>query len=538
MACPPRSTYSLPILATMLCGGFIRGEERPLRQVIDAEVQAAWEREKVAPGKPASDAEFLRRAYLDLAGSIPTYDETIAFLDGKEPGKREQLIDRLLADPRFAQHQADEWDMVLFGRHPPGYDTRIRDGFQAWLRSRFEKNIPYDAWVREMLKAEGNSVDNGALYFVQYRNTPEDASEAISQTFLGVQLQCARCHDHPFESWTQRDFFGMAAFLIRLQVVSMGKKGQETIYVVGERSSGDIQFTGAAKDAQPGKKGEPVKPKFLLGQPLTEPPLPAGYKEVKFSDNKAPEKPLYSRKDQFADWITKADNPFFARAVANRMWAQFLGRGLVHPVDNMSPSKKPTHPELLDRLSRAMVEHKFDLKWYIRELVNSRTYQLSITGTGEAMPAWFQHARTRPLSAEELAEAWRIATVFKDNEKAAGKKGALDRFRPLLRDYVILFFGTPTNGKGEFQGGLHEHLYLNNGPLHQMINSGKGCLAEMITDKQNLVAARVERLFLTTLNRRPTDAESQKFAGFLGDNGSATDAVWALITSSEFRFNH
>ena len=154
-------------------------QERPLREVIDAEVRAVWTREKVALAKPSSDAEFLRRIYLDLIGTVPTYEETVAFLDSKAPDKRTQLIERLLADPRFAQHQADVWDSLLFGRNPPGYDTHKRDGFQTWLRGRFEKNIPYDVWVRELLKAEGNSVENGALYYVQYRNAPEDASEAI-----------------------------------------------------------------------------------------------------------------------------------------------------------------------------------------------------------------------------------------------------------------------------------------------------------------------------------------------------------------------
>src|SRR5262249_43804414 len=143
---------------------------------------------------------------LDLIGVIPTYAETVAFLESKDPAKREKLIDTLLADPRFAQHQADIWDLILFGRNPPGYDTYRRDGFQAWLRRQFEKNIPYDVWVRELLKAEGNSIDGSALFFAQYSRSPEDASEAIVQTFLGVQLQCARCHDHPYEKWKQRDF--------------------------------------------------------------------------------------------------------------------------------------------------------------------------------------------------------------------------------------------------------------------------------------------------------------------------------------------
>lgn len=512
--------------------------ERPLREAIDDAVEVGWQKNKLTPSGPATDAEFLRRVYLDLIGTIPTWQETAAFLDSKEPAKRQQLIDRLLADSRFAQHQADIWDEILFGRNPPGFDTDKRDGFQAWLRKQFADNVPYDVWTRELLRADGNSVDNGALYHVQYRSKPEDAIEAISQTFLGVQLQCARCHDHPFENWTQRDFYGMAAFLARLDVVTVGKKGNLTIYAIGEKNTGDVLFTGSAKEQAPGKKGEPIKPKFLLGDELDEPAVLEGFKEARFENNKMPPPPKFSRKDRLVEWMTRGDNPFFARAVANRVWGQFLGRGLVHPVDNLSPSNTPSHPELLDLLTRELVAHKFDLKWYIRELVGSRTYQLSAVGSGEALPEWFRHARMRPLSAEELVDSWRVAVGYDTVETAGGKTPSTDRFRPLGSGYVLRFFGTPNNGVGDFQGGLHEHLYLNNGPLGQMISAGKGSLAEYVGDSTQPLDARVERLFLATLSRRPTDLERKKFSEFLDAKGSPADAVWTLITCSEFRFNH
>ncbi len=518
----------------VLIGVVASSRAEPLRDVIDSRVRQAWTREKITPAKPASDAEFLRRVSLDLMGEVPNYEETVAFLDDKDSAKRAKLIDKLLADPRYARHQADVWDMILFGRRPPGYDTDKRAGFRAWLVSRFEKNIPYDEWARELLRADGDSVNNGALYYVQYRNAPEDAIQAISQTFLGMQLQCARCHNHPYEKWKQKEFFGMAAFLARLQVVTVGKKGNQTVYAIGEKNIGEVKFTGPAKDAKPGDKGVPVKPKYLLGDELNEPPLPKDFKEVKFVNNKPPPKPKFSRKDALADWITRADNPFFARAIANRMWAQFMGRGLVHPVDNLSPSNVPSHPELLDSLAKEIVAHKFDLKWLIRELVSSKTYQLSSAGTGEAMPQWFQHARSRPLSAEELIESWRVVTGYAESEKASPHKGDKGRYRP-LGEYVVHFFGTPNTGTGDFQGGLQEHLYLNNGPIGQMINV-KGGIAEYIGDAKK--PDRIERLFLTTLNRRPTPEEVKRFSAFLDGKNSPSDAVWALITSSEFRFCH
>ncbi|MFO0880551.1 MAG: DUF1549 and DUF1553 domain-containing protein [Gemmataceae bacterium] len=509
--------------------------EIPLRERIDARLQEVWTQGKIVPAQPASDSAFLRRIYLDLVGTVPTYDETRAFLDDKRADKRQRLIDQLLADPRFALHQADTWDMVLFGRNPPGYDTDKREGFQAWLRSRFEKNIPYDAWVRELLRADGNTVDNGALYYVQYRGAPEDATEAISQTFLGVQLQCARCHDHPYEPWKQVDFYGMAAFLARLDVVSVGKKGNQTIYAIGEHDVGEVRFTGPAKDAAPGKKGEPVRPRFLAGALLDEPKASESARPPRFKPNQMPPAPRFSRKDRLAAWITAQDNPYFARAVANRVWAQFLGRGIVHPVDNLSKSNPAGIPDLLDTLAHELVQHKFDLKWFIRELVNTRVYQLSSASTGEAMPDLYQHARTRPLSAEELTAAWRVVTGAEAAERARPKPGARSR---TLDGYLLQFFGSPTNGTGDFQGGVQEHLYLNNGPLSQLIQGGKGSLAEFVADGKRPVADRVERLYLQTLQRRPTTAEAERFTAFLDGKGAPADAIWVLITSSEFRFNH
>jgi hypothetical protein len=375
----------------------LHAEDKPLRDIIDSEISAAWQREKITPAPRTTDAEFLRRVYLDLTGVIPTYEQAREFLADQSADKRQRLIDTLLDSPRYAQHQADLWDLILFGRKPPGYGTDRRDGIQRWLREQFAANRPYDQMIKELLMAEGNSVDHGpALYYVQYRNQPEDLNEKVTQIFLGVQLQCARCHDHPFEDWKQTDFYGMAAFFARLQVAEVGKKDNLTMYAIGEKSTGDILFTGPAKDQAPGKKGDPIKPKFLTGESLDEPPLPEGFQEPKVEGNKLPPPPHFSRKAQLVNWITKPDNPYFARAIANRIWGQYMGRGLVHPVDNLSPSNPPSHPALLDALTRWLVDHKFDLKALTRELLNSNTYQLSTIGSnGEAKPIWFQHGKAR-----------------------------------------------------------------------------------------------------------------------------------------------
>lgn len=533
---PALRTALRSLLALGLAAGTIATAhaQAPLRDVIDAQIKAAWAKEKLTPAKPATDAEFLRRVYLDLTGSIPTYDETVKFLDDRSPDKREKLVDRLLADPRYAQQQADAWDLVLFGRFPPGNDADTRDGFKKWIRTQFEKNVPYNELARTILKADGVSSDGPAMYYVQYKNAPEDATESVTQQFLGVQLQCARCHDHPFEEWKQLDFYGMAAFLARLDVVTLSRKGsgQESTFAIGEQDVGDIQFTGPAKDAKPGQKGEPVKPKFLHASAILSEPESKSTKPAKFGTT-APPKPKFSRKDKLAEWITAPENPYFTKAIANRVFAQYMGRGIVHPVDNLSPSNPPSMPQLFETLAKELAAHKYDLKWLTREVVLSKAYQLSSEGDGDPLPKFYQHARTRPLSAEELAETWRVATGWSGTSAKSGKS---ERFRPIEGGYMLRFFGTPTNGTGDFQGGLQEHLFMNNGPMSQMITT-KGGLAEAIGGSKP-VEDRVKRLYLQALNREPTAAEIEKFGAYLKNGGAPADAVWALITSGEFRFNH
>ena len=531
-------TCLLALVSSRVCA-------EPLRDAIDRRVQAAWKSHSIKPAVAASDAEFLRRVCLDLIGTIPTAQEAEAFLRDTQANKRATLIDRLLNDPRYARHQGEVWDMILFGRRPPGYGTDKRGAFQAWLKEQFAKNTPYDQWVRTILRAEGNTVEHGPpMYFVQYKGRPEDATEAITQTFLGVQLQCARCHDHPFEPWTQVDFYGTAAFFARLRVVDVGKQDKLTMYAIGEKNTGEVLFTGPVTNQEVGQKGKPVKPKFLQGDPLVEPELPADFKEDRnFAKGQPPVPPKFSRKDQLAEWIARAENPFFARAVANRLWAQFMGRGLVHPVDNMSRSNEPSHPELLTELTAALVERQFDLKWYIRELVSSRTYQLSGTGpVAAAMPQWFERARTRPLSAEEMLDSWKVAVRWDAAEQASAKKPSADRYAPLGSGFLLKFLGRPNNGVGDFQGGLQEHLYFNNGGIAKLMTRSKGSLYDSLLKSEVPLEERVDQLFLSTLSRFPIEEERTHFMSYLAADAKPDErlkeAIWVLMTCSEFRFNH
>lgn len=507
-------------------------QEKPLRQVIDAEISAAWQREKITPAGRCNDAAFLRRIYLDLVGAVPSYEQVRQFLDDGDSKKREKLIDRLFDDPRYASHQSEVWDLVLFGRDPAGGDiTRRRDGFKKWLAGKFAKNVSYDRWVRDLLLAEE---EGSELYYVQYRSQPEEATVGISRIFLGTQLQCARCHDHPFESWTQRDFYGMAGFFVRLQVLEQGS-GAKARVRIAEKSTGEVLFTGSVKEQKPGQKGEPVRPKFLGGVDLNEPPVPKDFKEPKLKADANPPPPLFSRKHKLAEWLTAVENPYFARAVANRVWGQFMGRGLVHPVDDLSDKHMPTHPALLKALTDHVLASKFDLKSLIRELVNSETYQQAGNGpVAEAMPVWFERARVRPLSAEELLASFMSATGVTEDALKNGN----------IREYMRIYFGSPTDGQGHFQGSLGEHLFLNNGyELRIFTQARKGNLADALLQMKTPWEEKVDRLYLSVLSRPPSAGERQRLAQHLNSDPKMTatlveEAIWVLMSCSEFRFNH
>jgi hypothetical protein len=501
-----------------------------LRTTIDAEIRAGWEARKLAPASRSDDASFLRRITLDLLGTVPAADEVRAFLADPDPAKRAKFADRLLEDPRFAARQAAVWDLVLFGRNAP-QEVQKRDVFRAWLAERFAKNVPYDQWVREILRAEGDSQASGAPYFLlQFRGKPLESAVAVSRVFMGTQLQCAECHDHPFDKWTQKDFYGLAAFFARLTVVESGADGKKKL-VIAEKSTGDLMFTGPATDQKPGQKGEPVAARFLGGDEVAEPAVPKGFKEPDFKGKEAPPKPLFSRKEKLADWVASPENPWLAKALANRLWAQFMGRGLVHPVDDLREEKAASHPGLLKALTDRLVATKFDLRGFIRELVLSETYQLASTGgTGE--PVAFERARLRPLSAEELYASIRAAA----GAESADKSSSLE--------YFVRHFGSVTDGRGEYQGGIGERLFMNNGgQLRQLLQRKPGNLADRVATSSAPVEERVDLLFLSVLSRLPRPAERERFAAHLKSTAAKPDtlveeAIWALVSSAEFRFNH
>jgi len=540
-----RRTWLIFALSALPVLGRAQADDRPLRAVIDAHVRAAQDTNKISPPAKADDSAFVRRIHLDLVGATPSYAETVAFLADTDADKRSKLIDKLLADPRFAEQQAAVWDLTFFGRHTTDSELLSRrDPFRKWLLEKFVKNEPYDAWVRELLTAEGStSEQNPTMFHAQFRANPEEAAVAVSRLFLGTQLQCARCHDHPFDKWTQMDFYGFAGFFAR-NAFAEGSVGGKRHYVLTEKTTGEVLFTAPAAQQKAGQKGQPVPAKFLGGAVLVEPPLPKDFKEPEIKGIKKPIKPLFSRKAKAAEWIASPTNPWFARAIANRVFAQYLGRGLVNPVDDLGDNSTVSHPELLDALAAQMVSHKFDLKWYIRELVNSAAYQAAAEGPSKAAaPEWFERARVRPLSAEEMIASLRVATGFDDAAKAAGEKADESKLPGSMMSYTVRYFGEPLNGQGDFQAGLGEHMFWGNSPqVRQIIRRKKGNLSDTIMSSSDPWEKRVERMFLAVLSRRPNAAESKAFVEYVSsDTKSETrveEAIWVLLNGAEFRFNH
>ncbi len=525
------SRHVLSIAALLFVGSAAFAQEKSLRDRIDQHIAKGWVEQKITPAKASDDANFLRRVYLDLIGTIPSYEETKAFLADASADKRTKLIDRLLDDPRYADQQANIWENVLISRSPLNPEaSRSRSGFQKWLRGKFASNEPLDRWVKEVLLAEGNSQDQGPpLFYAQFRAQPEETAVAVTRIFLGTQLACAQCHDHPSDSWTQRDFYGMAAFFARLVMIDAGGGMNNKKFVIGERRTGEVLFTGPAIEQKPGMKGEPIYAKFLGGKALIEPPLPKGFQEDKKGAVKALPKPDFSRKEKLAEWLAASDNPYFAKAMANRLWGQFLRRGIVHPVDNLSEKNQASHKELLDLLAREFVQHKFDIKWLVRELMNSKTYQLSASG-GESQPRAFEQMPLRPLRETEMINALHTAVGFGSDGLPASLESQLRRV-----------FGDAVDGRGEFQASLTERLFVNNSQLFRSaITKKQGGLWQRIHFAKG--PERVDELFLSVLNRVPDADERTRFAAHLSKGTSAAsdttveEAIWALLASAEFRF--
>ncbi|HEX5103677.1 MAG TPA: DUF1549 and DUF1553 domain-containing protein [Pirellulaceae bacterium] len=487
---------------------------------IDELVLVEWQRMGVRPTALCSDGEFLRRAHLDLIGTLPTADEVRTFLASTDPDKRKKLIDALLERPEYGDYWSLKWgDLLRVHRRYVG--EKGLGSFGGWLRQSIRENKPLDQLAKELLTAQGNLFSNGPVAYFLVDTKPEELAETTAQLFLGVRLQCARCHHHPMEVWGQDDYYGLAAFFTRLEVRENGDKGRfGGMHIVRPVAK-------AMKDLQV------ASPPRLFGQ--TTPLDPAATPDVR---------------QQLAEWLTAKDNPFFARNFANRYWAYLLGRGLVQPIDDMRATNPASNPALLDALSKDFAEHGYDAKHLLRTIANSRVYQLATDLAPEIDKdgALFTHHVPRRMPAEVLLDA--INQVTGHVETFPGQPPgtrAISLPDPAVDSDFLTMFGRPLRNNPcecarESSPDLLQALHLiNNQELQSKIAGDKGRLAGLIAG-QKTDDQMIEELYLSTYARLPTAGESAAIRELAADVTSRKemfeDLLWTLLNSPEFTFNH
>ena len=489
-------------------------------ELVDAKLRAL----KIQPSAVADDAEFLRRASLDLTGQPPTPEEVRVFLGDKTPSrtKRSRMIDKLIASPAFTDHWTLKWgDLLQNSRKYLGEKGAY--GFQEWIRRSIAENRPFDEFVRELLTSRGSSYEEPATNYFRVTPNAKPTMERTTQVFLGVRMVCAQCHDHPFERWTQKQYYEMAAFFSAVGVRPGYEVGEEIVF--DQRRDYEMKHP---------KDGRVVEPNFMVPAVMVRERQDAG------------------RREALAEWLTSPQNPFFAKSTANRVWSYFLGRGVIEPVDDIRASNPPSNPALLEALTKDFVDSGFDMRRLMRTIANSRTYQASI-----ATNEWnekdfdnFSHAVPRRLSAEQLMDALTLATGVRPavpevplDTRAAqfvdphiGKEGFLDLFGRPARESAC-------ECERRADLSLPQALNLVNGKtISDAVADSRGRIAKAIlagrSDREI-----VEELYLASLSRFPTEDERKLALNYLdaggrGRTARAQDLLWALVNSKAFLYNY
>jgi hypothetical protein len=502
-----------------------RRDVRELTATIDRLIAQRWAAAGVEPAPRADDATFLRRAYLDLAGRIPSVAEARAFLKDPAPDKRERLVEALLAGNGYANHFTNVWRALLLPEADAAFQFGVQKPiFELWLRKRFRENRGYGQIVRALLTVPFGDGRGG---FNPYRERgptpisfyyakdvkPESLGAGTARLFLGVKLDCAQCHDHPFAKWKREQFWQFAAFFSGFEVES--RQGFITnVREVKDRR--ELTISGGPKIVQAA---------FLDG---TEP-------QWKYD---------VGTRETLAEWMTSPKNPWFARAAANRLWAYFFGTGLVEPVDDLRDDNPASHPELLDELARQFAAHRFDFKFLIRAITASRAYQSGSAADSASPedPRLFARMALRGLSPEQIFDSLSTATGFR--EKRPGRRFFF--LDDTLRSEFMKQFAN-TDKRTEFQTSILQSLMLMNGKLtEEVTNPERSATLAAVVDSPFLgTDEKVETLFLAALARPPRSDERERFGryvragGVRGDAGRALgDVFWVLLNSPEFLLNH
>jgi hypothetical protein len=501
-----------------------REDARALAAKIDQLIAARWAADKVTPAPLADDGAYLRRLSLDVIGRIPLVSETRSFLRDPASGKREQAIERLLDSPGYVTNLSNIWRDLLLPEANADFQQRfLVANIERWLRKEFTENVSYDRMVRELItmpmqmnrrqmyyNVRGGEASPLAFYQSK-QGKPENLAASTARLFLGVRLECAQCHNHPFGKWTREQFWGQAAFFggIRAQ----------------DNGNGFYALQGEVADRRE------------LAIPGTE-----RVAQARFLDGKEPRwRYKTSARNTLADWMTAPDNPFFARAAVNRLWAHFFGVGIVEPVDDFNDENKPSHPELLDELARQFVSHGFDYRFIMRAIALSKTYQLSSVHPDPVQPdaRLFARMPIKGLSQDQLIESFMLAT------------GTLNPNRNQRRlNYNPNSFETKfvsQEKRTEYQTSIPQALALMNNAM--VANATHPQRSEFLAAVVNApfldTAGRIETLYLATLSRKPRPDEAENLLRYVEKGGAAKDpktalgdVLWVLLNSPEFFLNH
>jgi Protein of unknown function (DUF1549)/Protein of unknown function (DUF1553) len=494
----------------------------PRKNFIDGHVWSKLKRLRITPSPQAPDHRFLRRAFVDIIGRVPTPDEARKFLADQSSDKRSKLIDYLLRQPEYADFWANKWADLL---RPNAYRVGIKAvlNYDAWIRDGFRKNKPYDQFVRELVTAQGSTFRNGAVTLFRDRRSPDELTTIVSQLFLGIRLECAKCHHHPFEVWGQDDFYSFAAYFAKV-----GRKGTGLSPPIS--GSEEIVFTAKTGSVKHPLTGDVLPPRPLFGSAPTIPP-----------DG--------DPRESLAAWITSDKNPYFAKVIVNRVWADLMGRGLVEPVDDLRATNPPTNAPLLDALAADFRARKYDLKTLIRGIATSHVYGLSSL-PNERNTAdtryYSRHLRQR-LRAETLLDSVAAITGVPESFDAmpAGSQ-AKQVWTHRIPSLFLDAFGRPDPNQdppcertGETTVVQALHL-MNSEKLAGKITSDKGRTAQLAASKR-APAEIVEQLYLLVYSRYPTEAEKTIGESVFRKQGTTRrqateDLLWALMNTPEFVF--
>ncbi len=492
---------------------------QPQLNFIDELVDAKLQQLKFVPAGLCSDEEFLRRVYLDTIGLLPTVEESAAFLVDPSPDKRKLLIDQLLERPEFAKFWALKWgDLLKMTTGQVGADGVHK--YHRWVERSYEKNIGYDRFARELLTATGSTLNNPAANFYQTSATMNDCVENISQIFMGARLQCAKCHNHPFERWTQDNYYGMGAFFNRVERQKT-RRAEETF----------VYFTTSGEVTQP-RTGQQMKP-WLPLQGNVEPPNES------------------DRRAAFADWLTASDNRFFGKVEVNRIWSHLLGRGIVDPADDFRESNPPSNAALLEALAKDFSASGYDRKHIIRTILNSRTYQASSRTNpfNQEDAKYFSHYEPRLLGAEQLLDAICHVTDVPEQFGAlpSGTKATQLPSPDLAKSDFLKIFGQPERQtvcacERSNESNLGQALQLYNGPLVHGKLRAEGNRFRKLVAASKTDDEIVALLYKAAFSREPSELELNAARTHIKSKEdrliALEDVCWAILNMNEFLFQH